>query len=265
MRSSRTAVVAPLLALVVASSASAGVVMQYKTYGSGGKTQDKPETGSVQMQGESLRMETPENTVIFRGDKQVLWILQPADGTYTEMDKATLEQASSAMSEAMAEMKSQMASLPPEQRAMVEKMMSAQAQPGAAPAPVPERLEATGKTETISGHATTAWNSYRGDEKVRESWVTDWKSFGLTATDFKPLEEMADFMRALTKGMPQKADSGFAAKYTGKDALPGVPMRIVSFGKCESTATPTTVGAPSTTWRSRWCARRSCVITWSRR
>ena len=50
------------------------------------------------------------------------------DKSYIVMDEAMLDEVSAQMSEAMKEMEAQLASMPPEQRAMVEQMMKGQMQ-----------------------------------------------------------------------------------------------------------------------------------------
>ena len=221
--------VAALVVLGSASLGTAGVVMKFTAHGTGDDA--KPMSGSMEMQGDSVRVDNEGTTMIFRGDKQVVWVIPAGSDSYMEMTKDSMKQAAAGMDAAMAAMKDQLANMPPEQRAMVEKMMAQRAQPAAAPAPVSETLKPTGKTETIAGHATTAYDSYQGAERVRESWVADWKVFDLTAADMRPLEEMADFMSALAPGMAKRMDTGFAAHYSGKDALPGVPLRVVAFSK----------------------------------
>ena len=59
--------------------------------------------------------------MIFRDD--LFLMINHDDKTYTVIDEATLEQIGSRMSAAMTKMEAQLAQMPPEQRAMMEKMM----------------------------------------------------------------------------------------------------------------------------------------------
>src|SRR5262249_46358724 len=81
-----------------------------------------------------------KNVVIFDGDKQGLWLIQPGDNSYSEITQETIAglgqmmgQANQQMSDAMKKMQEQMANMPPQQRAMMEQMMKGRgmAMPGA--------------------------------------------------------------------------------------------------------------------------------------
>ena len=83
------------------------------------------------MQAASIRMEMAsergKTIIIFDGDKQVLWMIQPDQGSYMEMTADTVARmsqqaggANAQMEQAMKQMQEKMASMPPEQRAMME-------------------------------------------------------------------------------------------------------------------------------------------------
>ena len=74
-----------------------------------------------------LRVESQDSenksVMIFDASKQVMWMINPGDNTYREMDKAQVDAMGQQMSKAMEQMQAQMANMPPEQRKMMEDMM----------------------------------------------------------------------------------------------------------------------------------------------
>jgi hypothetical protein len=87
-----------------------------------------------------------------------LYIIDEADKSYVVVDKATLEQLAKKMAAAMAEMKEQLAKLPPDQRAQVEQMM-----PGMSSKDRTWVVEAidTGKSDKVDGRSCRVWDIKR--------------------------------------------------------------------------------------------------------
>ncbi len=92
----------------------------------------------------------PRQITLFRDN--ALWELQPAQHTYTKMDKSAMQQANR-------QMEQQLAQMSPEQRAMVEKMMGGAAKPPGAPNPQEATWTDTGKTETVAKYTCRLWES----------------------------------------------------------------------------------------------------------
>jgi hypothetical protein len=147
-----------------------------------------------------------------------------------ELTKRDMQQVAGMLAEAQA----QVAALPPEQRAMVEQAMKAQLGAAAAQPPaVKTTIEKTAKSETINGWSCTAYEVLADGKLDQEAWVTDWKSFGLTAADFAALEQFGEFMKQLASPFAKNVDNAFFARYSDTerpDALPGVPVRTISLG-----------------------------------
>src|SRR3954465_5865655 len=104
----------------------AGVVVQ-QTGGDIGSDKPKQKT-TIYIQGSKLRMDSDDpagkkSSVIFDGDKQVMWIVDPSEGSYREMTAAQVQQMGDQMSSMMQQMQGQLAQMPPEQRKMMEDMM----------------------------------------------------------------------------------------------------------------------------------------------
>lgn len=223
-----------LAAEVVAARASAGLVMQFERK----QGSEAAVTGSIWIDGDRMRLEMGEgNSVIFRGDKQVMWILQPAEKSYMELTKDGMKQISSQMDAMKKQMEERMKDMPADQRAMIEKAMAGKmgGEGAADPAATSDepKLKKTDRTETINGYPCTAYEQFRASGREQELWVTDYKRFGITAADLKAFASMAEFMKSMQGPMARRASVGFAQQYSDGDSpnsIPGVPIRIISTG-----------------------------------
>src|SRR4051812_4381 len=108
--------------------ARAGTVIQQEG-GEIGSSKPKSKV-TLYLDAGKMRFETqdPDNkgeksVVIFDAGKQVMWMINPTDNSYREMDKAQMDAMGAQMSKAMEQMQAQMANMPPQQRAMMEEMM----------------------------------------------------------------------------------------------------------------------------------------------
>ena len=93
------------------------------------KTTSGTTTRTSQVQIERTRMRTEssdqsgtQSIMIFDGAKKVLTTIDVGKKTYREMTEADVEKLAAQMSGAMTQLQEQMKNMPPEQRAMMEKM-----------------------------------------------------------------------------------------------------------------------------------------------
>ena len=106
-------------------AARAGTVIQQE----GGEIGSKNPKSKITMYLDAgkLRVDTQDSEnksiLIFDANKQVMWMINPAENSYREMDKAQMDAMGQQMSKAMEQMQAQMANMPPEQRKMMEDMM----------------------------------------------------------------------------------------------------------------------------------------------
>ncbi len=87
-----------------------------------------PRATQVQIERSRMRTEIAgqngtSQVVIFDGTKQVLYMIDPAAKTYTEMTKADVDAAGAQLGDAMAQMQKALEGMPPAQRAQMEAMM----------------------------------------------------------------------------------------------------------------------------------------------
>ena len=108
-------------------------------------------------------------SMIFR-DEAIL-IIDHKKKTVAKMDQAAMEEVSSQMNEAMKQMEEQLASMPPEQRAMVEKMMK-----GKMKEMMPDQAEGNDTAYRVESVGSGQWQDYScskyaaylGSEKIQE-------------------------------------------------------------------------------------------------
>jgi hypothetical protein len=140
--------------------------------------------------------ETGEGSVmIFRLDKELIWMLNPDEKTYSEMTFADMEKMANKGAEQMAAMKEQMKNMPEEQRKAMEKMMGGGDQE--------VTVKNTGETKTVNGRKCKKYIVFRGEEEFMTLWVSDEvKEFESLMGDWKSFSErMASLTARFAKGM----------------------------------------------------------------
>ena len=223
-----------VLTLSLLSAASfAGVVIESETK-SADQDKDARKT-TMWIEKDRIRAESGSGGFIFRGDKQVLWVLQEKDGKYMELTNEQIQKMGTQMSDAMAQMQESMKDLPPEQRKMMEQMMAGKIPAGGEQKkPEPRTFKKTGKSETINGYPCVSYDGVRGEKREEELWVTDWKRLELTPADLKALAELGAFMKDMVGPMANRMATSFALNYaeTDKgDGIAGVPVRTITFSE----------------------------------
>ena len=219
---------------VSATSARAGVLLIHKTEPVGG---GQVSIATTSLDRDRVRVEssggTAQHILIYRADRQVLYLIDSAAKTYQELTKQQLEQMMSQVGDQMAQMRAmmdeQLKNVPPEQRAMVEQMMKGRmgAMGGAAPpAETVYRKVAVG--ERAGQWTCDRYEGYRANEKVFDVWTTDWQALGLNASDFRVMQELADLFTSLSSQMGGKLEL-MSVGASSSSGLSGIPVRRVSY------------------------------------
>ncbi len=135
---------------------------------SGGMLGDKVTTQKMYYMPKMARVadEDNEHLAIIRLDREKLYSIEPAKKQYTEMTFAELENEMKKANAQMAEMQKQMQSMPPERRAMMEKML------GSATDATPITVTPGPETRTISGYSCKKYTLQRGEKVVMTVWAT---------------------------------------------------------------------------------------------
>ncbi|MEE8329359.1 MAG: DUF4412 domain-containing protein [Thermodesulfovibrionia bacterium] len=171
------------------------------------------------------RAEGESNTMIFRSDKEVFWIINTADKSYMEMTKKDIKKIKGQMDEAMRMMQEQMKNMPPEQRAMMEQMMKGKA--------MPAQPEKTVFKKVASGVKIGKWKcdkyeGYNGGQLTEEVCTTSWKSLGIEQKDFRVMKSMGEFMSELSPDAASQFNVG-SDEWEKEQGYPGVPVRTISY------------------------------------
>jgi len=216
--------------LLLSPLAYAGVVMDMVTMNASGQ---ETERSRIYAQSGKIRMEqVAENetatTMIFLGN-EFLYI-DDREKSYIVMDEAMLDEVSAKISEAMKQMEAQLASMPPEQRAMVEKMMKGKmqgmtAQQGpASPAP---RVEAKGSGEWKS-YKCRQYAVFEGAEKVQDLCAAKLEEVGGADEVFEAFRNMAAYITKMAESMPMGSGDRINPGEL-MDEIDGFPVHTIDY------------------------------------
>lgn len=202
-----------LLALMV-GPAAAGVVFEIEVTDHQ-QSPPKSETIQAAVEGRNLKMGVAsggrgsQGEMIFRGDRREMVLLDHENNSYHVMDEDTMRQIAGQVNDAMSKMQEALKSVPEDQRAMVEQMMK-QRMPKDAVSPKRPKsvLKKTGERADKNGYPCVKYDVVREGRKVRELWVTGWKSIEGGSDVVDTFEEMADFFREMLDAIPNFGGEG---------------------------------------------------------
>jgi hypothetical protein len=215
--------VSSVTSLVFATAAAAGVRVENVTRDIKTKVVDGP-TQTVLVQDGKIRVSSgKDNGMILKGSTIV--IVDDGKKTYTEMDKEQMKKVAAQANAAMKQMQDKLKNMPPEQRAMMEKMLGNQI-PGGLNADKPDVYDAknTGRTETVEGRKCTVWNLSRNGKLLEEMCVVPFSSLPGKEDFEKSFKEMAEAFAEFSKGMP-----GVTNQVQVRANVNGYPVRSRSY------------------------------------
>ena len=195
-------------------------------------------TTTIQVEPDRIRVDTTadgrKQVVIFRGDRQLLWTIDPEQKTYYEITKAELEQLVSQMENAMSAIQQQMEerlkSMPPEQRAALEQVMKNRgAVLGSKVSVAKTTYKKVAAGEKIRQWSCDKYEGYRGDQITAEVWTADWNQLGLGAEDFQALQQMSKFLEGMRSSISDSFFKVGGADWQEQQAYPGLPLRRISY------------------------------------
>ena len=135
-----------------------------------------------------------------------MFIVNHQDKKFNRIDEATLAEFTAQMkkaSEAMKQLEQQMANMPPQQRAMMEKMMKGRmpGMPGKSGMPT-VRVEATGQGRWES-YSCKNYTIYFGDERREEICAAPPEEVIGADEVLKAMQNMTEFQKKMTEAMPR--------------------------------------------------------------
>jgi hypothetical protein len=225
MRSSMWIIIAAVgLVLGAAPPVAADGLLIVETNVANGRTQN----AQVQIEKDRMRAEFiggsgDKQAAIFDGAAGTLWLINYDRKTYTEMTRADVERIGTQVSDLMARMQAQMASMPPAQRAQMEAMMKGRLGAFAA-MPKPQY-------RMLGSDRAGRWtcNKYEGfvdTEKVSEICTVDPAVLGATADELAITKQLAEFAQRL---IPQGFEQMFGVGTTETQGYSGIPLRHISY------------------------------------
>ena len=87
--------------------------------------------GVMHLEPDRMRLDVPEvsSAIIYRGDLDLVWIVDHRDRSFVRIDRATMDELSRRMAEAKAELRARLAAMSPELRAAMERMLGKTTEP----------------------------------------------------------------------------------------------------------------------------------------
>ncbi len=231
-----------LIALFLSPLANAGVALEMVTKDMSG---NEKERSQIYAQDGFLRLDSDggpfaaDVSLIFDGNRFL--VIDHGEKSYIIMDKEMLTRMTNKMNEAMEQMKAELASLPPEQRAMAEQMMARQmpGMMGDSEPPPPPRVEATGEGEW-GGRDCTQYDVFENNIKTQEVCAAPLDQVEGSAEMMDTFQSMAGFVKELSESLPGPLGSSFN-DHPGMVAelIGGFPIHSVEFrmGKPDSEVT----------------------------
>lgn len=202
------------------------------------------QTSQVQIEGGRMRVESTgapgeRQTIIFDGTKQVMWIVNHDKKTYSELTKADVDRIGGQVAGAMAQMQEQLKNMPPEQRAMVEKMMQGRGMAGMGAPPTRKTTYRPAGTDKVGKWACSKYDGYQDGQKTSEVCAVAPEALGFAVADFEISRQLGDFLGKL---MPQTSDQVFRVGSAAEQGFSGVPVRrVFSVGQAQTTVELTDV------------------------
>jgi hypothetical protein len=163
---------------------------------------NKENTSEIFIEKDRIRIQmdrTEEySVIIFRQDKQVMWMINESKKEYMALTKEDLEKFKKQMDNAQNMMSEQLKNLPPEQREMMEKMMQSQMQQMASAEKPKIEYKKAGQ-EKIDQWQCTKYEGYIDGTKKNDIWAASWSTIGFSAEDFQGLKHMGEFFEVLNQ------------------------------------------------------------------
>ena len=162
----------------------------------------KVTTDVILLDANRMRMDSDDGrSVLFLtdGGRDRMVMLDKTKNTYQEIDEQMMKQMGEQMSGAMAQMQAQLKNMPPEQRALMEKMMKGKMPQAAAAAP--KTVYTAKGSGSVNGFSCTKYEGVRRNEKEAEVCAALPAQLKLTPSDFQVLDKMKQFSSSLLSAL----------------------------------------------------------------
>ncbi|MGO4869042.1 MAG: hypothetical protein ACLPGW_00275, partial [Roseiarcus sp.] len=160
-----------------------------------------PQSRTMILDSDRLRMSTGATDIIFRGDLDKVWILQSKLHGYIELTPAGIAPMGARMDQAMAQMKEKLAAVPEAQRKQIEAMMASRMGQGASPTPPQLAYEKAGDSRTVGDWSCTPFQVVVGGKASSEACIAKLSDLGLNRDDLTGFASFGAFMAKMTAAM----------------------------------------------------------------
>jgi hypothetical protein len=227
MRTRILIVTAVLIIFTIAPAATAATIMEMTMQEAASEEAGRL---GVTIDGELLRMDIEPATgqekmsIIFRGDRDEMILLDHTKSEATVIDKATMDQIAAQMSQAMEQMEQAMANVPAEQRAMMQGMMKGKMGGMMMESPPPTEVRKTSETGTTNGYSWVKYDIYQEGGKIQECLVTDWSNLEIDPSTFNVFKEMAALFEEFGKSIGADMSAATNNPFEEMNNLEGFPV-----------------------------------------
>jgi hypothetical protein len=211
--------------------AAEGVLIVLRNTSGASQTTTRVQIEKSRMRTDSIGAGGENQSVVFDGGKQVVWIINNDRMTYSEITKADADRLGGQVSDAMAQMQEQLKNLPADQRARLEARLQSRGR-GMAGTAAPVEYRKAG-ADKVGEWNCTKYEGYTNNQKTSEICTVAPSALGFSAADFDVTRQFADFFRKL---MPQSAESLFTVGSAAAQGFEGIPVRRVSLAPPARTA-----------------------------
>jgi hypothetical protein len=189
----------------------------------------KGELTSKSMIGEDrMRVETKgqdiDQILIFRGDKELFWLIDNKASTVMEITKKDLQEMLETLKGMMSAAEESMKGLPPELQEMMNKVTKGHVQ---ADAPVMV-YEKKSSGEKVNQWTCDRYEGRLGEEKTQEVWTTDWKKLGFTFEDIKVMQDIGEFFEGFSKEFSAAYKLG-SKEWEKEQGYSGLPVKTILY------------------------------------
>lgn len=155
-----------------------------------------------------------------------MYILDETDKTYIAFDKATMEKLAAKLNAGMEKMKEQIAKLPPDQRAQLERELAKQTGTDGKGHTV-EAVD-TGKTDKVDARTCKVWDIKRNDELDDQLCVVPFAALPGKENFQAMFAEFAKVFEEMAKSVPMLAGT-MTNEFSALNKVNGYPMRTRAY------------------------------------
>jgi uncharacterized membrane protein len=217
------------LMLFVVSGATAGMIYEIETTTAGStveQTQVFAHENKLKIESRADRQADPAHSIVYRGDRKAVMILDHQRKRYTIMDETARDRMAAQVNQAMAQYQEMLEQLPEEQRQMMRQMMGESMPSGMPKKPPTIEVKPTGDEAMKLGYPCRSYDVVQDGQTTQVLWVTDWKNIEKGQSVAGTFSEMGAFMQALGTPFqsPDSAAPGSSTAMSLMDRIDGFPI-----------------------------------------